>query len=103
MDSLKYITPLTTTSLFLYTDSPEASDSSNGPPSQDLYVTTVAPPPGTRRRAAILIRPRKAIPLGRPYRTRPNGPRRVITARKRVGPLPACRLAWRRVSSHSLN
>nr|GEW25321.1 reverse transcriptase domain-containing protein [Tanacetum cinerariifolium] len=50
---------------------------------------------------AILIRPGEAIPLGRPYRTRPNGPWRVMTARKRVGPLPAHRLAWRRVSPRS--
>ncbi|GJV15152.1 hypothetical protein Tco_1360475 [Tanacetum coccineum] len=116
MESPKYITPLPATSPFLYTDSSEASDSSDGPPSQDLYVATVAhwrsrvtsrspspsdfpiapvtAPTGTRRRTTILIR-------GRPYRTRPNRPRRVMTARKRVGPLPARRLAWRRVSPRS--
>ncbi|GJY81499.1 putative reverse transcriptase domain-containing protein [Tanacetum coccineum] len=33
MDSPEYITPLPTTSPFLYIDSPEASDSSDGPPS----------------------------------------------------------------------
>nr|GEY52744.1 hypothetical protein [Tanacetum cinerariifolium] len=33
-----------------------------------------------------------------PYRTRLNGPRRVMTTRKRVGPYPARRLAWRRIS-----
>ncbi|GJT63727.1 hypothetical protein Tco_1015207 [Tanacetum coccineum] len=124
-DSPEYITPLPATSPFLYTDSSEAPDSSDGPPSQDPYVATVArwrsrvttrspspsdfpiapvtAPPGIRRRPAILIRPGEAIPLGRPYRTRPNGPRRVMTARKRVGPLPARRLAWRRVSPHSLD
>ncbi|GJX26534.1 hypothetical protein Tco_0232830 [Tanacetum coccineum] len=80
MDSPEYITPLPATSPFLYTDSLEASDSSDRPPSHDPYVTTVA---------SILIRPGKAIPLGRPYRTRPNRPRRVMTARMRVGPLPA--------------
>ncbi|GJZ75446.1 hypothetical protein Tco_0639911 [Tanacetum coccineum] len=42
MDSPEYITPLPATSPFLYTDSPEASDSSDGPPSQDCYVTIVA-------------------------------------------------------------
>nr|GFA07888.1 hypothetical protein [Tanacetum cinerariifolium] len=47
---------------------------------------------------AILIRPEEAIPLGRPYRTRPNRPWRVMTSRKRVRPLPTRRLAWRRVS-----
>nr|GEX12864.1 putative reverse transcriptase domain-containing protein [Tanacetum cinerariifolium] len=43
----------------------------------------------------------EAIPLGRPYGTRPYKPRRVMTARKRVGPLPAHRLSWRRVSPRS--
>ncbi|GJS38542.1 hypothetical protein Tco_0563585 [Tanacetum coccineum] len=41
MDSPEYITPLRATSPFLYTDSPEASDSSDGPPSQDPYVTII--------------------------------------------------------------
>nr|GEU77006.1 hypothetical protein [Tanacetum cinerariifolium] len=126
MASTKYITPLPATLLFLFTDSyeasdpSEASDSSEAPPSQDPFVTIVAcwrsrettrssspsnfpiapvtAPLGTRRRAAILIRPEEAIPLGRPYRTRPNSPRRVITTRKRVAPFPAHRLAWSRVS-----
>nr|GEU77660.1 putative reverse transcriptase domain-containing protein [Tanacetum cinerariifolium] len=101
----------------------EASDSSDGPPLQDPYAITIAHwrsrvttrssspsdfpissvtgPPGTHRRAAILIRAEEAIPLGRPYRTRPNGSRRVMTARKRVGPLPARRLAWMHVSPRS--
>ncbi|GJR14591.1 hypothetical protein Tco_0797243 [Tanacetum coccineum] len=123
MDSPEYITPLPATSPFLYTDSSKAFDSSDGPPSQDPYVATVArwrsrvtahsplpsdfpithvtAPLGTRQRAAILIRPGEAIPLGRPYRTHHNGPRRVMTARKRVGPLPARILAWRRISPRS--
>nr|GEU95869.1 reverse transcriptase domain-containing protein [Tanacetum cinerariifolium] len=33
-------------------------------------------------------------------RTHPNGPRKLLTARKRVGPFLACRIAWRRVSHH---
>ncbi|GJR93890.1 reverse transcriptase domain-containing protein [Tanacetum coccineum] len=41
---------------------------------------------------------REAIPFGRPYRTHPNGPCKLLTARKRVGPFPAPILAWRRVS-----
>nr|GEX12789.1 putative reverse transcriptase domain, retroviral aspartyl protease [Tanacetum cinerariifolium] len=110
MASLEYITPLPATSPFLFTDSSEdsdlseASDSSEAPPSQDPYVTTLLiGGAGTRRRAAILIRPGEAIPLGRPYRTRPNGPQRVMTARKRVGPLLAHKLAWRGVSPRSSN
>ncbi|GJU78423.1 putative reverse transcriptase domain-containing protein [Tanacetum coccineum] len=47
---------------------------------------------------AILIRPREAILFVRPYHTHPNRPRKLLTARKRVGPFSASRLAWRRVS-----
>ncbi|GJZ48288.1 hypothetical protein Tco_0602120 [Tanacetum coccineum] len=101
-------------------DSPEDSGSSETPPSYDPYVAAIArwrsrvttrssspsdfppapvtAPPGTRRRATILIRSGEAIPLGRLYRTHPNGPRRVMTPRKRVRPLPAHRLARRHVS-----
>nr|GEW05843.1 putative reverse transcriptase domain-containing protein [Tanacetum cinerariifolium] len=50
---------------------------------------------------AILIRPEEDIPLGRPYYTRPNVPQMVMTARKRVRPIPALRLTWRRVSPRS--
>ncbi|GJY69101.1 hypothetical protein Tco_0472083 [Tanacetum coccineum] len=116
----EHISPQPAISPFLCTDSSEAPDSSDGPPSQDPYVMVVsrwrrkvasrpssssdfpiAPvtaPPGTRRRATILIRSGEAIPFGRPYHTHLNGPRKLLTARKRVGPIPARRLAWRRVS-----
>ncbi|GJU23959.1 putative reverse transcriptase domain-containing protein [Tanacetum coccineum] len=50
---------------------------------------------------STLIRPGEAIAFGRPYRTHPNGLRKLLTARKRVRPLPARRLAWRPVSHHS--
>nr|GFC63262.1 hypothetical protein [Tanacetum cinerariifolium] len=69
----------------------------------DFPIAPVIAPPETRRRAAIRIRPGEAIPLGRPYRTHPNGTRRVMTARKRVRPLPSRRLAWRHVSPRSLD
>nr|GEY60303.1 hypothetical protein [Tanacetum cinerariifolium] len=42
MDSPEYITSLPATSPFLYTDSPKASDSFDGPPSHDPYAITVA-------------------------------------------------------------
>ncbi|GKD37652.1 hypothetical protein Tco_1257859 [Tanacetum coccineum] len=92
MSSPKHISPLPTISPFLCTDSSEAPDSSDGPPSQDPNVATVAP---------ILIRPREAIPFGRPYRTHLNGSRKLLTTRKRVGPLPAHRLALRHASPRS--
>ncbi|GJU12757.1 hypothetical protein Tco_1135153 [Tanacetum coccineum] len=123
MSSPEHISPLPAISPFLCSDSSEAPDSSDGPPSQDPYVTTVArwrsrvtarlssssefpiapvtAPLGIRRRSTILIRPGVAIPFGRPYRTHLNGSRKLLTARKRVGPLPARRLAWRHVSPRS--
>ncbi|GJS61981.1 hypothetical protein Tco_0656765 [Tanacetum coccineum] len=123
MTSPEHISPLPAISPFICTDSSEAPDSSDGPPLQDPYVTTVArwrsrvtarpssshefpialvtAPPGIRRRSATLIRPGEAIPFGRPYRTHLNGPRKLLTARKRVGPLPARRLASRHASPRS--
>nr|GEY37427.1 hypothetical protein [Tanacetum cinerariifolium]GEY37443.1 hypothetical protein [Tanacetum cinerariifolium] len=77
-------------------DSPKITTRSSSP--YDFLIAPVTASPGSHRRVVILIRLREAIPLGRPYRTHPNGPRRVMTARKRVGPLLARRLAWRHVS-----
>ncbi|GKC29463.1 hypothetical protein Tco_1036757, partial [Tanacetum coccineum] len=103
MSSPEHISPLPAISPFLCTDSSEALDSSDGPPSQDPYfpIAPVIASPEIRQRSAILIRPGEAIPFGRPYRTYLNGPRKLLTARKRVGPLPARRLAWRHASPHS--
>ncbi|GKA52564.1 hypothetical protein Tco_0745879 [Tanacetum coccineum] len=80
---------------FLCSDDSEA-DSESEPAEQrlerheSLSVHDVMP--------AILIRPGEAIPFGLPYRTHPNGPRKLLTARKRIGPFSARRLAWRHVS-----
>ncbi|GJS11640.1 hypothetical protein Tco_0368436 [Tanacetum coccineum] len=120
MSSPEHLSPLPAISLFLCTDSSEAPDSSDRPPSQDPYVATIArwrsrvtarpsslyefpiapvtAPPEICRRSAILIQPREAIPFGRPYRTHLNGPRKLLTVRKRVGHLPARILAWRHAS-----
>ncbi|GJU44912.1 hypothetical protein Tco_1202178 [Tanacetum coccineum] len=70
-------------------------------PSSEFPLAHVVATPEICRWPVILIRPGKAIPFGRPYRIHPNGPRKLLTARKRVGPFPARRLAWRRVSHHS--
>ncbi|GJZ01037.1 reverse transcriptase domain-containing protein [Tanacetum coccineum] len=58
-------------------------------------------PPKIHRWPTILIRPGEAIPFGRPYSTHPSGSRKLLTARKRVGPFLARRLAWRHVSHRS--
>nr|GEW77837.1 retrotransposable element Tf2 [Tanacetum cinerariifolium] len=94
-------------------------------PSSDFSLASIVAPPRIRRWPATLIRPSEAIPFGRPYRTckhiiftdldlnmkikldlkanstHSNGPRKLLTARKRVRPILARRLAWRRVSHHS--
>ncbi|GJU44201.1 hypothetical protein Tco_1201467 [Tanacetum coccineum] len=123
MSSPEHISPLPAILPFLCTDSSEAPNSSDGPPLQDPYVATIArwrsrvtarpssssefpiapvtAPPKIHRWSAILIRPEDAIPFGRPYRTHLNGPHKLLTARKRVGPLPSRRLASRHASPHS--
>nr|GFB07787.1 hypothetical protein [Tanacetum cinerariifolium] len=69
--------------------------------SSEYPIASIVAPPETRRPPATLVRPGEAVPFGRPYRTRPNGPRRLLTPRKRVGPLPARSLAQRCVSPRS--
>ncbi|GJW97008.1 hypothetical protein Tco_0178816, partial [Tanacetum coccineum] len=91
-DSLPPAPDLPLVSPFLCSDDTEADE---------FPLTPVVAPPGIRRRSATLVRPGEAIPFGRPYRTHLNGPRKLLTARKRVRPIPARRLAWRRVSHHS--
>ncbi|GJX13231.1 hypothetical protein Tco_0204989 [Tanacetum coccineum] len=72
-------------------------------PSFAFPVAPVVAPLGIHHQPVILIRPGEAIPFGRPYRTHRNGPRKLLTARKIVGPFPAHRLAWRGVSHRSLD
>ncbi|GJX14935.1 putative reverse transcriptase domain-containing protein [Tanacetum coccineum] len=85
-------------------DSPDemsSPDSVTTRPSSSSFefpIALVTASPGIHRRSAILIRPGEAIPFGRPYHTHLNGPRKLLTVRKRVGPLPARRLAWRHAS-----
>ncbi|GKC64102.1 hypothetical protein Tco_1096700, partial [Tanacetum coccineum] len=93
------VSTLPLTSLFLYTDSSN-SDTSERPPSHDPYEILPAPP-GLPQWPAILVLPRQLIPVGRTYRTQPNRVRKMLTARKSVGPLPSHRLALRYSESHS--
>ncbi|GJY66150.1 hypothetical protein Tco_0468388 [Tanacetum coccineum] len=110
-DSLPRVRELPLVSPFLCSNDSEGTISPSLPsglsshdtlaPSTEFTLPPVVAPPRIRRRPAILIRPVEAIPFGRPYRTHLNGPRKLLTARKRVRPFPARRLAWRRVSHHS--
>ncbi|GKD18190.1 hypothetical protein Tco_1207348, partial [Tanacetum coccineum] len=74
------------------TDSSEAPDSSDGPPSQDPYVATIV-----RWRSRVTACPSSSSGfLIAPVTTLPG-----IRRRKRVGPLPARRLASRHASPRS--
>nr|GEY77724.1 hypothetical protein [Tanacetum cinerariifolium] len=64
-------------------------------PSSEYLLALVVSPPSIRRRRAILIRPRKDIPIGRLYHTHPSGSCKALTLRKSVRPLPSHRLALR--------
>ncbi|GKB95910.1 hypothetical protein Tco_0982047, partial [Tanacetum coccineum] len=77
---------------FLCTDSSEAPGSSDGPPSQDPYVATVA-----RWKSRATARPSSSSEFPIAPVTAPPGIRR----RKRIGPLPDHRLAWRHASPRS--
>ncbi|GKD33354.1 hypothetical protein Tco_1248863 [Tanacetum coccineum] len=61
-----------------------SSSSASTPPTSLQIVPT---PPGLPRLPAVLVG--QEIPFGRPYRTHPNGVRRMLTAKKRVHPIPA--------------
>ncbi|GJV27116.1 hypothetical protein Tco_1383564 [Tanacetum coccineum] len=70
-------------------------------PLSEFPLAPVFAPLGIHRRPAILVRPGEAIPFGELYPTHLNGPRKLLTARKKVRPISTHRLAWRRVSHHS--
>ncbi|GJR06380.1 putative reverse transcriptase domain-containing protein [Tanacetum coccineum] len=113
-DSLPPVPDLPLVSSFLCSDDSEADDESEAAeqrperhesftPSSEFPLAPVVSPLGICRWPTILVRPDEAIPFGRLYRTYLNGPRKLLTARKRVRPILARRFAWRRVSHHSLD
>nr|GEX73026.1 reverse transcriptase domain-containing protein [Tanacetum cinerariifolium] len=71
------------TSPFIHTDSSD-DDTPDTPPSPTYEITL-------------------PIPYGRPYRYHPNGPVYMMTARKRVGPLPTHRFGVRHSVDYSLS
>ncbi|GJU22007.1 putative reverse transcriptase domain-containing protein [Tanacetum coccineum] len=56
---------------------------------------------GALRCRVMILAPGQPISQGRPYRYHPNGPIHIMTARKRVGPLPTHRLAVRHLVDYS--
>ncbi|GKB27468.1 hypothetical protein Tco_0866869 [Tanacetum coccineum] len=82
-------------------DTPDAPPSpTHGIPFTEITSSTQRSPVIPRRRVMILA-PGQPIPHGRPYRYHLNGPVHMMTARKRVGPLPTHRLAMRHSADHS--
>ncbi|GJW33802.1 hypothetical protein Tco_0053834, partial [Tanacetum coccineum] len=98
------------TSPFIHTDSSD-DDTPDTPPSptHEIPPVEVAPPTGqilpapfgVRRRRVTIISPGQPIPYGRLYRYHPNGPVYMMTAMKRVEPLPIHRLAVRHSVDYS--
>ncbi|GJR14261.1 putative reverse transcriptase domain-containing protein [Tanacetum coccineum] len=109
--SSDHIPPLPATSPFLSsTDDPSDSDIPDTPPSPthgtpftETTLSTQRSPvaSGALRRRVMVLAPGQPIPHGRPYRYHLNGPTHMMTARKRVGPLPTHRLAMRHLVDYS--
>ncbi|GJX39947.1 hypothetical protein Tco_0254937 [Tanacetum coccineum] len=100
--------PLPATSPFLSSDddtinndSPDTPPSStHGTPFTKITSSTQRSPVLPHSRVMILAH-RQPIPYGRPYRYHLNGLVHMMTARKRVGPLPTHRFAVRHSAYHS--
>ncbi|GJT39787.1 hypothetical protein Tco_0939652 [Tanacetum coccineum] len=109
--SSNHILPLPAISPFLSsTDDSLDSDILNTPPSAthctpftEMALSTQSTPvaSGAPRRQVMILAPGQPIPHGRPHRYHPNGLVHMVTAKKRVGPLPTHRLAVRHLVDYS--
>ncbi|GKC20621.1 putative reverse transcriptase domain-containing protein [Tanacetum coccineum] len=107
--SSDHIPPLLATLPFLSsTDNSSDSDIPDTPPSPThgtpftettLSIQRSPTASGALRRRVMNLAPGQPIPHGRPYRYHLNGPVHMMTARKRVGPMPTLHLVVR----HSVN
>ncbi|GJS22490.1 hypothetical protein Tco_0451122 [Tanacetum coccineum] len=101
--SSDHIPPLPAISPFLSSaddttdsDTPDTPPSpTHGTPFTETTLSTQRSPTasGALRRRVMVLAPGQPIPHGRPYRYHLNGSVHMITARKRVGPLPTHRIA----------
>nr|GEW31962.1 putative reverse transcriptase domain-containing protein [Tanacetum cinerariifolium] len=103
-----HIPPLPATSLFLSLDDDTTdSDTSDTPPSPNHNTPFTEITASTQRspvipcRRVMILAPGQPIPHGRPYHYHPNGPIYMMTARKRVKPLPVQQLSVRHSVDHS--
>ncbi|GJT95641.1 hypothetical protein Tco_1091159 [Tanacetum coccineum] len=110
-DEIPTVSPIIPSSLDYTPASPDYSPASDTEfdPSEDPSSDNIPPLPttspfllstdnssdtsGALRCRVMILAHRQPIPHGRPYRYHPNGPKHMMTARKRVGPLPTHRLA----------
>ncbi|GJR37927.1 hypothetical protein Tco_1213611 [Tanacetum coccineum] len=109
--SSDHIPPLPATSPFLSTiDDSLDSDIPDTPPSpthgtpitKTTFSTQSSPvASGALRRRVMVLAPGQPIPHGRPYRYHLNGLIHMMTAKKRVGPLPTHHLAVRHSVDYS--
>ncbi|GKA46222.1 hypothetical protein Tco_0739105 [Tanacetum coccineum] len=82
-------------------DTPDTPSSpTHDTPFTEITASTQRSPIIPRRRV-MLLASGQPIPYGRPYRYHLNGPVHMMTARKRVRPLPTYRLAERHSTDHS--
>nr|GEU61665.1 hypothetical protein [Tanacetum cinerariifolium] len=103
-----HIPPLPAISSFLSSnDDTTNNDTPDTPPSptHDTHFTKITAStqrsPVIPRRRVMILAPGQPIPHGRPYRYHPNGPIHMMTARKRVRPLPVQQLSVRHSVDHS--
>ncbi|GKE19775.1 hypothetical protein Tco_1431287 [Tanacetum coccineum] len=106
--SSDHIPPLPATSPFLSSDDDTTdSDTPDTPPSPTYgtpftkITSFTQRSPVIPRRRVMILAPGQPIPHGRPCHYHFNGPVHMMTARKRVGPLPTHRLDVRHSVDHS--
>ncbi|GKB21138.1 hypothetical protein Tco_0855061 [Tanacetum coccineum] len=109
--SSDHIPPLPAISPFLSSaddtidiDTPDTPPSpTHGTPFTETTLSTQRSPTscGTLRRRVMVLAPGQPIPHGRPYRYHLNGSVHMMTARKRVGPLPTHHLVVRHLVDYS--
>ncbi|GKB23446.1 reverse transcriptase domain-containing protein [Tanacetum coccineum] len=106
--SSDHIPPLPDISPFLSSDDDTTDSDTPDTPSSPTHDTPFTEITASTQRSPIiphrrvmLLSPGQPIPHGRPYRYHLNGPVHMMTARKRVGPLPTHRLDVRHSTDHS--
>ncbi|GJW13697.1 hypothetical protein Tco_0017830 [Tanacetum coccineum] len=103
--SSDHIPPLPAILQFLSSDDDTTNSDTPPSPTHDTPFTKITS--STQRspiipcRQVMTLSPGQPIPYGRPYRYHLNGPMHMITARKRVGPLPTHCLAMIHFANHS--